>query len=140
MAEQVFFKKNVPYRVGVRFHLKDNEGMVLSEENPYVSVDKEDLRDFIQANKYGLTNGLIVEVAEPPLDIITPNSITDEQALDLVKQYHALKKRLPEITSEATILKLYNVAKSSGRTEKTLQMIMDRYEEISPNAMQGVEA
>lgn len=137
--EEVFYKKNVPYRVGVRFNLRDTEGAVLTTEDPYIAIPKKELRDFIQANRYGLQNGLIVEVPEPPMEIITPNSITDEQAEVIVKNYFDLKKRLPEITSESTLIKLLDTAKNLGRSQKTIQLILDRYEEISPNAMQGVE-
>jgi hypothetical protein len=138
MVDSVFYKKNVPYRVGVRDNLKDNEGTILDDDNPIYEVRKEDLRAFVQANKYGIGNGLIIEIPEPPLEIITPNSISDEQALDLVKNFHLLKKKLPEITSEATISKLLSIAKASGRKEGTINLIMERYEEVSPKAMQGV--
>ncbi len=136
-AEKVFYKKNVPYRIGVRANLKDSEGTVLDDENPYVSVDKEDLRAFTQANKVALSTGALIQTPEPPLEIITPNSISDEEALDLVSKYFVLRKRLPEITSEAAILKLLNAAKASKRPEKTLALITERFEEISPAAMQG---
>lgn len=136
--EKVFFKKNVPYRVGVRMDNKDHEGMVLDEENPYVEVDKEDLRKFLQANKYGIDKGLIVEVSEPPLPSMSSNSITDEQAEQLVKDYHELKRRLPEITSDVTVLKLLNAAKATKRKEGTIKLITERYEEISPNSMISV--
>jgi hypothetical protein len=133
--ESVFYRKNVPYRVGVRTDLKDANGMILDDENPYVEVDKRDLRKFLQANKYGIEKGLIVEIPEPPLETYSVNSITDEQAEALVKDYHALRKRLPEITSDAAVLKLLDAAKTTKRKEATINLIMERYEEISPNAM-----
>lgn len=137
MEELVFYKKNVPYRVGVRLHLKDAEGIVLDDENPFVSVTKTNLRAFIQANKLGLSNGSIIQVDEPPLEVITPNSISDEDALKLVSNYFELKKRLAEITSEQTVLKLLAAAKTAKRSDKTINLITERYEEISPNAMRG---
>jgi len=136
--EKVFYKKNVPYRVGVRMDLKDREGMVLDDDNPYVEIEKEDLRKFLQANKSGIERGLIVEIDEPPLPTISANSITDEQAEQLVKNFHELKRRLPEITSDVTLLKLLNAAKATKRKEGTIKLITERYEEISPDAMISV--
>lgn len=133
--EKVFYKKNVPYRIGVRSDLKDSVGTVLDDENPYVEVDKADLRKFLQANKYAISKGLLIEIDEPPLETVSVNSITDEQAEQLVKNFHALKKRLPEITSDVTVLKLLQAAKATKRAEGTIKIITERYEEISPNAM-----
>ena len=138
-AEMQYFKKNVPYRVGVRMNLRDNIGQVLSDEFPYVSVEKDKIREFLQANKYGIKNGLIVEIGEPPLEIITPNTITDEQAEEIVKNFFQLKRRLAEITAEPALLKLLEYAKSGKRSEKTIKLIMERYEEISPSGMIAVE-
>ena len=136
--ETVFYRKNVPYRIGVRTELKDTTGTVLDDANPYVEVKKIDLRKFLQANKYAIEKGLLVEIDEPPLETISINSITDEQAEQLVRKYHELRKKLPEITSEVTILKLLTVAKANKRPESTINMITERYEEISPDAMVNV--
>lgn len=136
--EEVFFKKNVPYRVGVRMELKDSEGILLDDTNPYVAVPKKNLRKFLQANKTGIDRGLIIEIDEPPLETISNNSLTDDQAAELVKNYHTLKKKLPEITSDVTILKLLQAAKATKRAEGTVKLITERYEEISPDAMQSV--
>lgn len=136
--EEVFYKKNVPYRVGVRMEIRDTEGVLLDNDNPYIAVPKKNLRKFLQANKYGIDKGLIIEIDEPPLETVSNNSITDEQAAELVKNYHALKKRLPEITSDVTVLKLLQAAKATKRAEGTIKLITERYEEISPDAMQSV--
>lgn len=136
-TEWVYFKKNVGFSVGVRFHLRDNEGMVLTDVNPYVNVDKDKLRDFLQANKYGIQNGLIVQSEEPTFDWMTENTITDEQVTEMVKNVFILKKRLPEITSEAALFKIYNEAKSQNRSKKIIELIEDRLAEISPALMQG---
>lgn len=136
--DKVYYALNVPYRVGVRAHLKDTEGEVLSDRNPYVEVEQKDLRKFIQANKRAIEKGLIIEIEEPPLVTITVNSITDAQAAELVKNYHTLKKRLPEITSDVTVLKLLSAAKATKRPEGTIKLIQERYEEISPSAMVSV--
>jgi len=135
---EVFYKKNVPYRIGVRTDLKDTVGTLLDDENPYVSVFKEDLRKFLQANKYAIEKGLLIEIEEPPLETYSINSITDEQAVEIVKNYHALRRKLPEITSDVTILKLLEAAKRTNRKEPTIKLIMERYEEVSPSAMISV--
>lgn len=136
--DKVFYKKNVPYRIGVRTDIKDTVGSVLDDQNPYIEVEREDLRKFIQANRYAIERGLLIEIDEPPLETVSVNSITDEQAVEIVKNFHALKKRLPEITSDVTILKLLNAAKAGKRSEATIRIITERYEEVSPSAMVNV--
>lgn len=139
MAEFVYYKKNVPFNVGVRFFLRDADGMVLTNENPYVNIDKENIKDFLMANKHAIQKGLIIEAPEPSFDFVTENTITDEEAAEIVKNLFILKKRLPLVTSEATLGKLYEAAKEQGRSKKILDMIEDRLADVSPAAMQGVE-
>jgi hypothetical protein len=133
----VFYKKNVQFNVGVRFHLQDNTGMILSNQYPYVAVDSDKLRDFLLANKYSIEKGLIVKSEEPSLNIEDANIIDDEQAAQIVKNVFVLKKRLAEISSETALLKLYNAAKEQKRSAKVLEMIEDRLAEISPLLMRG---
>jgi hypothetical protein len=134
----VYYKKNVSYRIGVRSDLKDTVGEVLDDNNPYVAVPKEELRKFLQANKYAIEKGLLIEIAEPPLETYSVNSITDDQAAEIVKNYHVLRKKLLEITSDVVVLKLLDAAKKTNRKEATIKLIMERYEEISPSAMVSV--
>jgi hypothetical protein len=136
--EEIFYKVNVAYKVGIRADIKDSVGYVLSSNNPYIGVRKEDLRRFLQANKYAIEKGLIVEIEEPPLEMYSVNSITDAQAEEIVKNYHSLRKRLPEITSDVTVLKLLDAAKKTKRSDATIKLITERYEEISPSAMVSV--
>lgn len=140
--DEVFFKKNVPYRIAVRMHVKDSEGILLDDENPFVSVDsskdKSALRKFISANKYALEQGKLIEIDEPPLERISVNSLTDEQAAEIVKNYHQLKRRLPEFTSDVAVRKLLDAAIATKRAEGTVKLIKERYEEISPDAMVNV--
>ncbi len=136
--DEIFFKKNVPYRITVRSNMKDTEGTLLDEENPFISVDQMDLRKFIQANKYALDKGLLIEIDEPPLERISVNSLTDEQAAELVKNYHQLKKRLPEFTSDIAVRKLLDAAKATKRAEGTIKLLTERYEELSPEVMSSV--
>lgn len=136
--DTVFYKKNVPYRVGVRTEIKDTIGLILDDENPYIEIDRLDLRKFLQANKYGIEKGLIIEIPEPPLETFSVNSISDEAAVELVKNYHSLRKTLLTITADTAILKLLNAARQTKRSEATIKLIMERYEEVSPDAMQDV--
>lgn len=140
MEELTFFKRNVPYSVGVRFHMRDRVGKTLTQNDPYVAVTEQQLRDFKRANREHIEAGLILETKEPDLDSETPNAITDEQAQALVKNVFGLKKVLKEVTSEAPVLKLLEEAKLQKRPEKTIKLIKDRLYEITggdPSEMQG---
>ncbi len=134
----VFYRKNVPFNVGVRFHMRDNEGMILSNAMPFVAVEQAKLRDFLMANKGSIEKGLIVKSEEPELNIENANIIDDEQAAQIVKNVFVLKKRLTEISSDTALLKLYEAAKAQRRSAKILEMIEERLAEISPLLMQGI--
>ena len=134
--EWVYFKKNVNFNVGVRLNSRDTEGLMLTNSNPYVNIDKEKLRDFLQANKYHLQNGLIRETEEPVFDFVLDNSISDEEAAEIVKNVFILRKKLPNITSETILFKLYTEAKKQNRAKKILDMIEERIELVSPSALQ----
>lgn len=136
--ELVFYTKNVPFNVGVRFHMQDNNGMILSNAYPYVAIEKNKLRDFMLANKYSIEKGLIIKTEEPELNIENSNVITDEQAATIVKNVFVLKKKLTEISSDTALLKLYEAAKAQRRSAKILEMIEERLAEISPMLMQGI--
>ena len=143
--EFVYFKKNVPYGVGGRFHARDSIGFLLTQENPYVQVKKAKIRDFKMANKKSIDGGLILEVPEPNIDEDTPNAVSDERAEELVKSYMLLKNELPRITSLPVLTKIFETAKELDRPKKTLALIESRIEElddtgddISPEDMQGV--
>src|SRR6185295_18361940 len=137
--EYVYFKRNVGFSVGVRFHPRDNEGMVLTAANPYVNVDKDKLREFLQANKYSIQNGLIIQADEPSFDWMTENTVTDDQVVEMVKNLFILKKKLPTISSESILFKIYDEAKKQNRSKKMLELIEDRLAEVSPSVMQGEE-
>lgn len=137
MTEYVYFKKNVNFNVGIRFHTRDNEGLVLSNADPYVNIDKDKLKEFLKANKYLIQNGLIKESDEPSFDFVTDNAISDEEAAALVKNLFMLKKRLPNITSDVILFKLYQEAKNQNRSKKILELIEERIELVNPSALQG---
>lgn len=145
--ELIFYKRNVPYVVGVRMHLGDNVGKALSEGNPYVVVKESQLRDFKRANKIAIRDGLIVETKEPDWDDESPNSIDDDKAAEIVKNVFGLKKALASFTSEVPIRKLLEQAEAQKRPEKTIKLIKNRLVEITgdeegepeqPTQMQGV--
>jgi hypothetical protein len=137
MVELNYYKKNVPFNVGIRFSIQDNVGMVLSNAYPYVAVETDKMRDFVLANRYSIEKGLIVKSEEPELNIENANIIDDAQAAVIVKNVFVLKKRLTEISSDAALLKLYQAAKEQKRSAKVLEMIEERLAEVSPILMQG---
>ena len=145
MAEQetlLFFKKNVPYPVGVRFYVGDRKGKTLTDNDPYVSIKESEYRDFKRANRIHLQEGLLVKTVEPDFDEESPNAITDEQAEEIVKNQVALSKTLKAVTSEVAVLKLLEEAKFQQRNQKTIDMINKRLREIvgeTPDDMKGVE-
>lgn len=137
--EYVYYKKNVGFSVGVRFFPRDPDGVVLNNQNPYVNIKKEDEKNFLQANKQLIARGLIIKTEEPSFDFVTENTITDEDAEEVVKNLFILKKRLPTITSEATLGKLHEAAVRQGRSKKIITMIEERLEDVTPVGMQGTE-
>lgn len=137
MTEYVYFKRNVGFSVGIRMFQRDNDGMVLTAANPYVNIEKENLKDFLMANKYAIQNGLIIQVEEPSFDFVNENTLTDEEAEEIVKNLFILRKRLPLISSEATLGKLYEAAKRQKRSQKILEIIEDRLADVSPVGMRG---
>jgi hypothetical protein len=139
VTEQVYFKKNVDFSVGIRMYQRDNEGVVLNGANPWIGIPADDLKDFMRANRQAIESGLIVQISEPPLEFNTANTITDEEADALVKNLFSLRKKLPEITSEATLGKLYATAVEQKRSQKIVDMIKERLEDITPAGMMGID-
>lgn len=127
------YKKNVPYyNVGVRRSLRDNDGIMLTNEFPTVRVEEKDLRDFKMANKYGLLQGLIVSIEEDTMDWELNNSLTDEQAEELLKNYARLKSVLPTIDSPPIVQKILTLATEQEKPKKTISIIQARLDEITP--------
>lgn len=138
VTKYVYFKKNVGFNVGLRFFSRDPDGIVLTNADPYVNIDEDSLKDFLQANKSAIQKGLIIQTEEPSFDFVTENTITDEDAEEIVKNVFILRKRLSQISSEATLGKLYEAAKRQKRSQKILEMIENRLADVSPTAMQDV--
>jgi hypothetical protein len=141
----VFYKRNVPYTVGVRFYMQDAQGAVLNNLQPWIAVPVEGLRDFKMANKRALMEGLIVETSEPNVDWDTPNAIQDDDIDVLLKNYLKLKSSLAEVNSPSILAKMLERAKDQNKSGKIVALIEERLAEletdegaISPREMQGV--
>lgn len=142
--ELVYYKTNVMYSVGVRYHMGDKDGKVLTGLDPYVAIPKSKERDFRRANRNQIEKGLIIPTQEPSVDWDTPNQIDDDKAASLVKNILALKKALREIDEPAIVSKLLDEAKAQDRPHKTVELIEKRLSEMqenleSPLQMRGVE-
>ena len=145
--EMVYFKKNVNYNVGVRMFPRDADGQVLTGADPYVGVEVENLRDFKQANKRILVEGLIVSAEEPSVEWETTNALTDEEISDLVRSLLKLKSRLPTISSLPILYKMQEEAKNQDRAKSIKDLIQARIDlleesenkEITRDEMLGVE-
>jgi len=141
MAEDekyVFYKTTVKFTLGIRFTNQDRQGIILNPQNPYVAVKKSGLREFLQANKAMVHKGYIVPTEEPIFEeVSTTNAFTDEEAIELVKSFFILKKKLPTIDSEGALVRLRDIAIEQGRSQKIVTMIDDRLAEITPTLMMG---
>jgi len=140
VIEWVYFKKQVPFSVGIRFHQRDPDGLVLNGNNPYVNIRKENVKEFMRANRIAFERGLIKEAEEPGMDFAdNTNQISQEEAAELVKNLFMLKKRLPAITSEAVLGMLYAEAKAQKRSQKIIDLIEERLLDVTPAGMKGID-
>jgi len=130
VKDLVWYKKNVGYNVGVRKYPGDAIGVLLNSDNPFVSVDRDNLSDFKRANKRAIVEALIIEAPEPTTEWDNPNIITDEEVTALVKQRLALKSRLPSFTSVPILYKLLDEAKTQDRAKSIISMIQARIDEL----------
>ena len=130
VKDLVWYKKNVGYNVGVRKYPGDVIGVLLNSDNPFVSINRDDLRDFKVANKSAIINALIIETTEPSVEWDNPNAISDEEVTALVKQRLTLKSRLPSFTSVPILYKLLDEAKSQDRAKSIISMIQARIDEL----------
>jgi hypothetical protein len=137
MAEEakkyIYFKRNVPYTVIVRYSERDRQGFALNNGHPVVSVPADRIRDFKMANKQFIMDGIIMETEEPNIDWITPNALTEEDMDELLKNYLKLKSTLAEMNSAPIVNKLLERAKEQNKAGKTIGIIQARFEELSEN-------
>lgn len=145
MTDRVYFKKNANYNIGVRIFPSDWNGVVLTEENPYVGIDTDKIKDFKRANRVLIEKGMLIQSDEPSTDYENANLLSDEEVTLLVKgNVLKLKKRLNEISSDATVGRILEEARLQNKGEKTINMIMERMEQlgddgVTPLTMRGVE-
>jgi hypothetical protein len=141
-SQKVYFKRNVNYTIGVREYPGDWQGIALTTEEPWVSVDIDGLKDFKRANKYLFERGMLLEIEEPSTDYENANLITDESAAELVGNIFKLKKVLKNVTAETAVRKLLETAKDKRRPSATIELIEAKLEEVSeeitPLTMRGV--
>lgn len=142
--ELLYYKLNVKYPVSVRRHPMDNQGVVLSLNNPHIVFEADSLRDFKVANKYAILEGLIVPSEAPDIDWETPNALTDEDITELLKNYLKLKNALNGIDSLSILNKILQAAKEQDKSDKIKKLIINRIEELTGSEfvdskeMQGV--
>lgn len=142
--DYIYFERNVPYPLGVRMDINDSIGKLLTDDHPFVAVDVENIRDFKLANKKAIIQGLIKPSEEPNLDWETPNTITDAEINDLLKNYLKLKSKLVNVNSLPIVQKFYAAAKTQNKSEKIIALIKERLDEMEESAidvtsMRGVE-
>jgi hypothetical protein len=134
MAEELsYYKVNVGYSVGVRLFIGDKDGSILSpggQDTIAVPIDR--LRDFKNANKKSIINGMIIPVDEPNLQWETTNALTDEDISDLLKVFTKLKSTIPTIDSLPILYKMLDMAKFRELSKKTLSLIQSRIDELEP--------
>jgi hypothetical protein len=126
----VWFKKNVGYNIAVRRYTGDKDGVFLSGNNPYVSVERDDLRDFKMANRKLLTEGQLIETEEPSVEWDVVNAISDEEIVELTSNHLKLKSRLPQVTSVPILYKLLEEAKQKERAKRVINMIQARIDDL----------
>lgn len=132
--ELTYYKVNVGYSVGVRFFIGDRDGVMLHPKGEaVVAVPTSKLRDFKNANKASLINGLIILVEEPTLDWETANALTDDNISELLKVFTKLKSTIPTIDSLPILYKMSELARSRELSKKTLSLIQSRIDELEPD-------
>jgi hypothetical protein len=130
--EFYYFKINTSYPVGVRFNMQDTRGRVLTINDPYVQIKRSELRDFKRANYWAIDKGLILETAEPSMDIESPNMIDDAKIAEIVKNKLALKDALVQITAPHIFVKMLEEAKRQNRNQATIKQIEAKLKEFAP--------
>lgn len=142
-VERIYFKKTVSYVIGVRMFWNDWNGVVLTNENPFVGVDEDKLKDFKRANRSLFEKGMLVQIDEPSTDFENENLLTDDEAISLVTSPVAkLRTRLKAIDSEGVVARLLELAQERNRPPTTIKALNERLEqiaEVTPATMLGVE-
>ena len=132
MADKTFYKRNAKFSVGGRYFLGDSQGWILHTDEDFITILNENLKAFKMANRVNIETGLIIEVTEPNVDWETLNTISTDEAKELVKQYLPLKQRLEQITSLVAAQKLLDIAHQTDRPNKTIKLIESKVAELTP--------
>lgn len=129
-----FFKANVKYMITPKRFRGDTDGVALSGNfgAPY-EVPASKLREFKNANKRLLLEGLMVEVEEPEIDWETANQLTDDDIQNLLKTPAKLKSIIPTIDSAPILHNLLSAAKEKGSAPSVTKQIQDRLKEVEPD-------
>lgn len=134
VREFYVYRKNVPYyNVGVRRNIWDADGVLLTQEFPTVRIEAKDHNDFKRANKRPIQEGLIRLVDDEAMDWEIVNELSDEEALELLKNYARLKSQLQKLDSLAMVQKLYQFAVEKDSQPKTLSLVKARLDELTPD-------
>jgi hypothetical protein len=140
---RIYFQRTVGYTIGVRLFPGDWNGVALTSDNPYVGIDADKLKDFKRANRYLIEKGLLIQIEEPSTDFENENMLSDAEISALVKgNYFVFTKKLKNITSEETVWRILEEAKTQNKPPKTIDVINERLEEVSDVSlatMRGVE-
>lgn len=143
MAGITYFKKTVPYTIVVRMSVADNAGVSLNAAQEWLGVKEEGLRDFKIANRKHFLDGMLVEIEEPDVDWVSPNTLTQADMDALLSNFAKLKVGLQQIDSLPVVGNILERAKELNKPSKTLDLIKARIDELSefvmsPDDMQGV--
>lgn len=130
VVKMFYYEKTVPYSVGVRYFPGDPQGRLLTGSQPWVAVREEGLRDFKLANKKAIMDGLIRETVEPTVDWETPNTFSEAEIDDLLKNMLKLKKTLKEVTSVAIVGKMLTRAKETNKSQAMIDLLQEKMEEV----------
>lgn len=113
---------------------------VILRGNPVVNdetcfVDTWDAKSdifFRRMNKRHFETGVLIETTRPEESKeVRVESFTDEQLVPIVHlKYYALQKEVNNITSEAVMLRLVNIAEKEERPEGTMKLLRSRLSEI----------
>lgn len=133
--ELVYFKRNVGYTVVVRRNIMDSQGYSLNNQNDWIGVEVDDVRDFKMANKRVIMEGLVISADAPVIDWETPNALTDEDITELLKNYMKLKNTLQTLDSIATLSRLLDAARDQDKSLKIKNLIKDRLEELGEEVL-----
>jgi len=144
-TKKVYFKRNVPYTLSVRFNSQDTQGFLLNAVQPWIAVPVDKVNDFKMANRRFIMDGIILETEEPNVNWATPNALENEDIDELLKNYLKLKATVAEVDSASILIKILERAKEQNKSAKITTLIQDRLDElvvnegvITPREMQGV--